>query len=354
MTGDDDSLTSRATRAGLAFQASVSARALAGLIEGLARAGVDVAAFLRQFGIESALSPDSEERYPAASLLDLWPRAAGLAGDPLFGVNAARFVEGHSFGLFSYLAVTSETWGQALERVCRYFRLLTDVGRYELSVAADAALLQFVPAAQAPPANPVLCDFVLGVPHQYGLANVEGFRLREVLLPYPVPSHAERLASFFGAPLRFSASTLGIVFASEILNSPLRRAEPKLSALLESMAREKVALLPDERDSLTQVRAALRGALRAGQASLPEVASKLGVSARVLQRRLRAQGTGFAAELDQVRRELSLALINQPALALGEMAFLLGFSEVAAFHRAFRRWTGEAPGRYRQRLAEQS
>ncbi len=70
MTGDDDSLTSHTTRADVAFQPSVSARALGGLVEGLARAGVDVVAFLRQFGVESALTPGSEERCSVASLPD--------------------------------------------------------------------------------------------------------------------------------------------------------------------------------------------------------------------------------------------------------------------------------------------
>ena len=109
MTGDDQSLTSRTKRPKASFQPSVSARALRGLVEGLTRAGVDAAAFLREFGAESALEPDSEARYPAASLLELWSRAADLAGDPLFGVNAARAVEADSFGLFSFLATTSET-----------------------------------------------------------------------------------------------------------------------------------------------------------------------------------------------------------------------------------------------------
>jgi AraC-like DNA-binding protein len=353
MTGDDEPLTSRATRS-RSFQPSVSARALSGLVAGLQSAGVDEAAFLREFGAESALSPDSEERYPVGSLLELWSRAAAVTGDPLFGVSAARAVEAHSFGLLSFLATTSETWGQALERVCRYFRLLTDFGRYELSVTGDAALLRFVPSLSGPAAGPVLCDFLLAVPHQYGVSNVEGFVLREVLLPYPAVPYQARLASFFEAPLRFATQSLALVFAADLLQRPLRRAEPRLGELLETLAREKVTRLPDSDQARAQLRSALHLGLRSGQASLPQVAARLGVSPRVLQRRLRAQGTSFATELDEVRRELSLSLVTQPALGLGEVAFLLGFSEVAAFHRAFRRWTGEAPGRYRQRHAERA
>jgi len=74
----------------------------------------------------------------------------------------------------------------------------------------------------------------------------------------------------------------------------------------------------------------------------------MNLTPRSLQRHLKTHGKGFSAELDGVRRDLALALVTQP-LTLQEVAFLLGFSEPAAFHRAFRRWTGEAPGQYRAR-----
>lgn len=349
MTGDDETLTAK-TQLGLSRN-SVSARALMPLVAALERAGVDLNTFFARYavaGLLAGLTHDSEARFPSAPLEGLWSHAAVAAGDPLFGVRAASAVENHSFGVFSYLAATSGTWGQALERVCRYFLLLTDAGRYEVSSAGGTAVLAFHADLSLKPPNE-LCDFVVAVPFQYGVRNVHDFRALEILLPYPRPPHAGELERFYGAPVRFGAPSVGLVFPEALLAAPLRAAAPELARLLESIAHERVSALPGTDDELAQVRQVLRAALRGGDASLEAVALRLGLTPRVLQRHLKAQRTGFAAELDAVRRNLALVLVGQP-LALQEVAFLLGFSEPAAFHRAFRRWTGEAPGQYRARL----
>jgi AraC-like DNA-binding protein len=320
------------------------------LVSALARAGVDVDAFLSRYavpGLRAGLTAESEQRFPSVALEGIWAHAAAAAGDPLFGVHAAAAVEEHSFGVFSYLAYTSGTWGHALERVCRYFLLLTDVGRYELSGAGGVAMLAFrADPALAPAAE--LCDFVVAVPFQYGVLNVTHFRALEVLLPYPAPPHAAALERFFEAPVRFNARGLGLVFRDELLDAPLLASKPHLARLLEAVAEEKVAALPSPDDELAQVRQVLREALHAGDASLESVARQLKLTPRALQRHLKAHDTGFTVELDAVRRDLALVLVTQ-SLTLQEVAFLLGFSEPAAFHRAFRRWTGEAPGQYRSR-----
>lgn len=349
MTADDETLTVKA-QLGLSRN-SVSARALMPLVAALERAAVDLDAFFSRYpiaGLRAGLTADSELRFPSAPLEGLWAHAAIAAGDPLFGVHAASSVEEHSFGVFSYLAATSGTWGHALDRVCRYFSLVTDTGRYEISSAGGAAVLAFRADLSFRPANE-LCDFAVAVPFQYGMRNVRDFQALEISLPYPEPSHARELERFFGAPVRFSAPGISLVFAEALLAAPLRAAAPELARLLESVADERVAKLPGAGDELAHVRQVLREALRGGDASLEAVARRLRLSPRVLQRHLKAQGTGFAAELDAVRRDLALVLVRQ-SLALQEVAFLLGFSEAAAFHRAFRRWTDEAPGQYRARL----
>jgi AraC-like DNA-binding protein len=209
-------------------------------------------------------------------------------------------------------------------------------------------MLAFRPETSLPVTRQ-LCDFVLAVPFQYGRRNVEDFRVVEVLLPYPEAGHGQELERFFGARVRFAARALGLVFAGELMAAPLRAAAPELARVLEGVAAERFAALPSDRDTLAPVRQALHDTLRAGDASLDAVARRLGLAPRALQRHLTAQGTGYAAELDIVRRDLALVLIAQ-RLTLQEVAFLVGFSEAAAFHRAFRRWMGEAPGHYRSRI----
>ena len=73
------------------------------------------------------------------------------------------------------------------------------------------------------------------------------------------------------------------------------------------------------------------------------------MGARTLQRKLAGEGSSFSKLLDEVRKELAERYIEDQTRTISEVSFLLGFSESSAFSRAFRRWTGEAPSRYRSR-----
>lgn len=101
---------------------------------------------------------------------------------------------------------------------------------------------------------------------------------------------------------------------------------------------------------VSEIRGAITRELRAGEPSLEKVAKRAGMSARTLQRRLRGRGVSFKKLLDDVRRSLALQYVDDHSRSISEITFLLGFSSVGAFSRAFRRWTGEAPTRYRQKF----
>ena len=97
-----------------------------------------------------------------------------------------------------------------------------------------------------------------------------------------------------------------------------------------------------------QVRRALVEELRLGEPTLPRLAARLRMSERTLQRRLSAEGTTMQAMLDDARSEISLRRLAESKQSIAEISFLLGFAEVRAFHRAFKRWTGSTPAAYRQ------
>ncbi|NMO23072.1 helix-turn-helix transcriptional regulator, partial [Pyxidicoccus fallax] len=99
-----------------------------------------------------------------------------------------------------------------------------------------------------------------------------------------------------------------------------------------------------------RVRDAIRASLREGPPQVGEVAQQLHVSLRTLQRRLAEHGTAFQDEVDAVRRELAFQYLKDPHLGVSEVAFLLGYSELSTFDRAFKRWTGLTPRVWREGL----
>jgi AraC-like DNA-binding protein len=348
MTRDGKRLTRGASAARRPARVPTSSpRALSALFAELERAGVDARRFARGRGLDWARLDDEAARIPLAQLAGIWDDAAHATGDAHFALHAAAGVQAHSFGLFSYLAATNPTWGASLERARRYFRLLTDGARYDLSTAGGQAVLAFVPTTREIRFSPQLCDFSVAVVFAYGRRYVRAFRVHEVHLPYPAPARPEGHLAFFGAPVRWDTATAALCFAGALLEAPVELADPHLAALLASFAEARLAALSPD-DFVGGVRDVIRPALQRGEASLANAARHLGLTPRTLQRRLSSAGTTFHALLDEARRQLALPLVKQQhGLSLHEVAFLTGFSEPAAFHRAFRRWTGVTPAAYR-------
>ena len=105
--------------------------------------------------------------------------------------------------------------------------------------------------------------------------------------------------------------------------------------------------LPKEAGILGQVREAIHAELRGGDPSLDHVAKRLGMSNRTLQRRVKDEGFTYAEVLDEIRTSVARVYLNQEGISICEAGYLLGFAEQSSFSRAFKRWTGSTPQRYR-------
>ena len=106
----------------------------------------------------------------------------------------------------------------------------------------------------------------------------------------------------------------------------------------------------DRSDTVTgRVRRLLESRIGREGIGLEEIAVEIHMSPATLRRRLDEEGTTFRAIVDELRRELALRYVAEPRVAIGEVAFLLGFSTQSAFGTAFRRWTGSSPIEHRAR-----
>ena len=105
---------------------------------------------------------------------------------------------------------------------------------------------------------------------------------------------------------------------------------------------------PTESNSLRRrVEAILQPMLESGEVSLDNLASELGMSRATLQRRLKAEGTSYEAIVDGLRQRLARRYLRRENYSVKKTAYLLGFSDPAAFSRAFKRWTGSSPSALR-------
>ena len=167
----------------------------------------------------------------------------------------------------------------------------------------------------------------------------------EVHFCHPEPADLSSYVALFTerADLRFRQPMCGFAFSAELLNEPLDSSDPHLHKLVSKLADAMLSELPRADSFTSRVRELITEGLPTGRASYSLIAGALHVSERTLARRLAAEGTSFKELMDQIRRQLALRYVEHTDLAFSEVAFLLGFSQTAAFYRAFKRWTDSTP-----------
>ncbi|HEX5058874.1 MAG TPA: AraC family transcriptional regulator [Kofleriaceae bacterium] len=325
---------------------TVSSRALVDACDAL---GMDTAALLAATGLTRAEVNNPDGRIPVEKMTALWREAHARAGDPDLALHAAEALPFGAYAVIDFLARTSATIGAALERISRYFPLINSVVELPIERGSDYVRLDMVdrrgpgklPRAYA---EYVLAAVVLRTRGAVGVA----FPLVRVELAYEAPALVCEHERIFGCPVVFGTERTGIVLAHSVADKSLERGDSGLAAVLERHAQLLISQLPPVSDSISEVRATIKGELEGGDPSLDHVARKLGTSRRSLQRRLADENLTYAQVLDEVRSTMARAYLGRPELSIAEVAYLLGFSEQSSFTRAFRRWTGTSPAEFRR------
>jgi AraC-like DNA-binding protein len=153
------------------------------------------------------------------------------------------------------------------------------------------------------------------------------------------------------APVRFEAEDNLLCFDRTSLEAHLPSANPELARINDQTVIDYLARF-DRENTAMQVRSRLIEHLPAGNPRHAAIARALNLSPRSLQRKLKNEGTSFKTLLENTRRELALQYVRESHRSLGEVAYLLGYSEPGNFTRAFTRWTGMAPQDFRYRTGE--
>jgi len=294
---------------------------------------------------ETLSNPDC--RVLAGHVVKLWEFLPTAFGDECFGLSLAAMAAGAPLSVGWWVVWSSPTLGDGLAQGLRYQSLLHDQARAELVWTTNEGLYRHQVGA--------LPDRAPRHAIEFGFATFARFARRatgkdiapsRVRFQHSEPRDLTQHRAVFGANLEFERETDELAYDLETLKLPLLTADASLQEVVESHARGLLQKFPDQHSLDTRLRAAICEDLRLGQLSLERVASRLQSAPRTLQRQLKQEGTTFADVVDNVRHELAQRYLRDRRLSVQETAFLLGFSDVSAFHRAFVRWTGLTPGRF--------
>jgi AraC-like DNA-binding protein len=172
---------------------------------------------------------------------------------------------------------------------------------------------------------------------------------REVHFAHTAPPDISEHRELFHAPVLFARSATGLVIERDFCSQPIPAADSKLLKMLRRYLDNVLSQLPKEDQRLALIRRKIADSINAGHPNLRHVAKAMACGSRTLQRRLNDRGTDFRTLVDDTRKRLALNYLKDTDHTLTQIAFLLGYSELSAFNRSFKRWTGKTPLHYRHR-----
>ena len=312
--------------------------------------GVDVGEVLRAAGLTEEALEDPDARLPGRTVLTIWNALRERTGDPALQLAAPAALPFGAYRVIDYLVATSATVGDGFRRFAKYFGLIADALTITTTGDGDGWYVCLA-TADGGPVPPVYVDYVFAaLVTRIRMRIRPGLAVCGVDLRQAEPADATPYGDVFGAPVRFGAPEDRICFTAGEWEAPTELADEALVRLLEDHARIIAEGMPQATVGFRRdVEQAIVAALPSG-GSAATVARALNVSVRTLQRRLIDAGISFRDLSDTVRRRLAEGYLKDARVSIADVTALLGFSEESAFSRAFHRWTGESPGRWRRRV----
>jgi len=315
----------------------------------LAQAGVDHVDVLRRAGLPEDLLNRDNVRLSTDSFLRFFEAMDASVGDSNFWVRLTEAMRPEYFEPPVFAALCSPDLATAAERLARFKPL---IGPIVVTVRDDADGLEltyrWLDTSVRQPAYMHGLE-ALFVTKLARLGTRERIRPREVVVP-ELPREPLPFEDYLGIRMKVG-DVIRVTFDAADAHRPFLSANRAMWDIFEPELRKRLSDLEGDATFAERTQAVLMEALPAGRFGMDDVARRLGLSARTLQRRLRGENTSFKTVVDDTRESLALHYLRRTQLTATEIAYLLGFDEATSFFRAFQRWTGTTPEALRQRPA---
>jgi AraC-like DNA-binding protein len=345
--GPVSTITADGTR-GTSEAPTVLASWTATVVRTLDARGVDGHDLAGRAGIDAALLDVDGARVPLAASSRLWHLAVEATGDPCIGLDVARHARPSTFHGLSVGVVTSGRFREALERIVRFAAVVCSPSGQSRLEEVDGRLVYETrwPPGATTPSHESMEAILACVVRAGRFLMGRGLSPCSVELLRPQRPEPSRFESFFGCEVDYGAARYALAFPSEVTDAPLPTGCDEVARTADHVVGAYLERVAPGGEMTEQVRQAVAQLVGRGDVTSSAVASRIAVSARTMQRRLQDEGTTFRSVVADVR----MALAKQ-AIATGEapvhlVADRLGFSDAAAFRRAFKRSTGMTPSAY--------
>jgi AraC-like DNA-binding protein len=293
---------------------------------------------------------DADDRIPFEQYMNLGRMAPELTNTPEIGLILGRKARFEDIGIVFQLARNCGTVRESLLQTVRYSNLGNEVSvaifdengkygewaeHYINSRYLCVPLLEFECCQKLE-----ILRFVLG----------EDFRPVRTKFQCAAPAYADKYSEVFQSPVLFGQGKSGIVFEKKFLDFPNPNPQPYIKEILSQHAERLIIELDQSRRFQDKVRKIIIRHLDSGEVNMETISSELNLSSRTVYRKLREEDISYKVLLSGIKKQLAQAYLEETSFTITDISYLLGFSDVSAFHRAFKRWFGTNPSQYRQKV----
>jgi AraC-like DNA-binding protein len=346
MIPDDNEVAPRASQSGTAPE-PMHLGNLRGMFGALERLGYDIDSLLAPFGLTRVELNDPDGRLPARVCAQIFAAiqrerqvknlALCIAIETPIGANP----------LLDYLVCTAESVGEGFKQLARYLGLVNPSIRLVFREEEDPIRVLVEGSTDPFTVELTVSLSVLRVSRE----SRDQLQLARICFRHE-PDDAGAFRSALHCEVETQSSWSGLALTRESWHLPLRRRDPSLRNWLERKAEQIMASQAGQEGVAMEVRRLLAAPANGSVTSVEAVARRLAMSPRTLQRRLSEEGTSFDSLREEMRKQTAETFLADRTLSVSEVAFLLGFSEPGAFHRAFKRWHNTTPDAFRRQRSD--
>ena len=305
--------------------------------------GINTAEVLKHAQLPDNMFSDKNMSLSVDEYFNLWNSLVSVSNDSLLPLKAVEFMNPGVFHPISFASLCSPNFNVALKRIEKYKRL---VGPLAVNVIEkkNKTIVEVDCLYKTNPIPDSLAAFELVF-----LLYIGRTALRKKITPVSVSTTSEILLKkeykkYFNCPIEKGVKNQLIVSAHDA-NSPFITENPDMWSFFEPELRKKLSDFDVEMSFSSRVRNILFELLPSGMLSADEVARRMGISKRTVQRNLNNEKTSFQEELNKTRENLALHYFKNSQMTCEEISFLLGYDDPGSFVRAYKTWTGKTPGK---------
>jgi AraC-like DNA-binding protein len=322
------------------------------LLDALRQRGVPVSALFAEGEAEAKRRSALEARMPMGQFQTLIERAIQLTGDPALGLHCGARGRDASFDVMGYIVAHAPTMAHVIDLLRQFEPLFMDDAHLHCRQSAERVLLRCEVPRLNPAVDRTIKELALaGMMRMLRVFGAEPHEIHSVSFDYPQPSYIAEYQRVFGSIVRFDQPLNGIEFSSALLDRPHVDANPDLHAVFYAHAQRSFERMSRAQTVVERVRAYLQSQPPGRLTTMTAVARDLGLSVRSLRRRLLEENASYRELTQEALKDAALRLLREPQRTVQDAAYTLGFADVTAFHRAFKRWTHVTPAEYQQRAS---